>query len=218
MRLLRLPGVYRPQADTWLLARALADAALPRNPRVVDICTGTGALAVTAARAGAAEVTAVDISRRAISTAWLNSRVRGLPVELLRGDFREVLRDRTFDVVLSNPPYVPCADPEPARGLDRAWDAGSDGRSVLDDLCATLPTLLAPNGVALLVHSELSDEQRTLRMLRESGLKASTVARSLTSFGPVMRGRADWLEDAGLIAPGQRVEELVVIRADRIEQ
>lgn len=218
MRLLRLPGVYRPQADTWLLARAVADAALPREPRVLDLCTGTGALAVTAARGGAAEVTAVDVSRRAIASAWLNSRVRGLPVELVRGDFREALGDRTFDVVLSNPPYVPCADPHPARGRDRAWDAGADGRSILDDLCGALPTLLAPNGVALIVHSELCDEQRTLRLLRETGLKASTVARSLTRFGPVLRGRAEWLEEQGLIARGQRFEELVVIRADRIEK
>ena len=44
----RLPRVYRPQADTRLLATALADAVLPRGGRVLDLCTGSGTLAVTA--------------------------------------------------------------------------------------------------------------------------------------------------------------------------
>ncbi|AXK87832.1 MULTISPECIES: HemK2/MTQ2 family protein methyltransferase [Nocardia] len=218
MRLLRAPGVYRPQTDTRLLAEAATAATLPQRPRVLDSCTGTGALAIAAAEAGAESVTAVDLSRRAVATAWLNSRLRGLPIELLRGDFAAVLGERTFDVVLANPPYVPCADPHPARGADRAWDAGHDGRAVLDRLCDHLPRLLAPRGVALIVHSELCGEETSLRRLRDNGLKASTVARHIIPFGPVLRERAAWLESVGLIAPGQRHEELVVIRADRIER
>ena len=124
MRLLRVPGVYRPQTDTWLLARAAADVTWPADARVLDPCTGTGALALTAARAGAAQVAAVDVSRRAILIARVNSWLQGLPIELIRGDFSEVLGDRTFDVVLANPPYVPSAEPMPTRGAARAWDAG----------------------------------------------------------------------------------------------
>jgi release factor glutamine methyltransferase len=213
---MRTRGVYRPQEDTWLLARALAGAPLPPAATVLDVCTGTGALAIAAARAGASAVTAVDISLRAIASAWFNSRIRGIPLELVHGDFVNLVGERTFDVVVSNPPYVPCWTTRTS-GPARAWDAGCDGRAVLDRLCPMLPSLLNPQGMALIVHSELADPEVTLNQLRGSGLKASVVARESVPFGPVMQGRTDWLEANGMIAQGQRHEELVVIRADRIE-
>jgi release factor glutamine methyltransferase len=55
----------------------------------------------------------------------------------------------------------------------------------------------------------------TVRRLRDTGLKASVVARRRVPFGPVLRARAGFLERSGLIEPGQRHEELVVIRGDR---
>jgi release factor glutamine methyltransferase len=210
--------VYRPQEDTWLLSRTMSEAPLPLGASVLDICTGTGALAIAAARAGAKTVTAVDLSSQAIATTWVNSRMRGVPVELIRGDFAMLAGKRTFDVVLSNPPYVPCCNDEiPTAGRRRAWDAGHQGRAVLDRLCPLLPVLLNQRGTALIVHSALCGIDTTLNQLRGCGLKASVVARETIPFGPVMRDRAEWLERAGLIDAGQRHEELVVIRADRIE-
>ncbi|MEU0541272.1 HemK2/MTQ2 family protein methyltransferase [Nocardia sp. NPDC005978] len=213
--LMRTPGVYRPQADTDLLAGALAGAGIPPRSRVLDVCTGTGALAIAAARIPEAAITAVDISRGALTSAWLNSRLRGLDVELVRGDFRSALRGRRFDVVVSNPPYLPCSGQEPPRGAARSWDAGSDGRSAIDSLCRMMPEMLSETGTFLLVHSALCGVDTTLTRLRDTGLKAATVARASVPFGPVLRRRAGWLVDRGLIRPGQNVEELVVIRADR---
>ncbi|WP_083889397.1 HemK2/MTQ2 family protein methyltransferase [Nocardia pneumoniae] len=214
--LFRVPGVYRPQLDTWLLVRALSEAGVPRGAEALDVCTGTGALSVAAARAGAATVTAVDVSRAAAVSAWLNCRVRGIDVEVLRGDFATVLGRRRFDLVVANPPYVPAPEGAAYRGSARAWNAGTRGRAVLDRLCAALPALLKPRGMALIVHSALCDPDETLAQLRENELKAAIVARATVPFGPVLRRRADWLASAGLIEPGQRMEDLVVIRADRI--
>jgi release factor glutamine methyltransferase len=216
--LIRSRGVYRPQEDTWLLSRTMTEASFPPSATVLDVCTGTGALAIAAARAGAQAVTAVDLSARAIATAWVNSRIRGVPVELVHGDFTTLVGKRTFDVVLSNPPYVPCSNDETPAGRRRAWDAGRQGRAVLDRLCPLLPVLLNRGGTALIVHSALCGIDTTLHQLRGTGLKASVVARETIPFGPVMRARVSWLESAGLIGVGQRHEELVVIRADRIEQ
>ncbi|MBH0776979.1 HemK2/MTQ2 family protein methyltransferase [Nocardia bovistercoris] len=215
MRLLCPPGVYRPQADTRLLADAAADAALPARPRVLDPCTGTGALAISAAKHGARSVTAVDVSRRAVAAAWVNSRARRLPIELVHGDFRRSLRGRQFDVVLANPPYVPGGHPWTARGAARAWEAGPDGRTLLDALCAMLPAVLAPDGVALIVQSALCGEDQTLVAIRNAGLKAATVARSTVPFGPVLRARMHLLRSQQLITDDQFTEELLVIRADR---
>lgn len=86
MWLLRSPGVYRPQSDTWLLIQALNDAGIPGGARVLDMCTGTGALAIAAAVVGAGHVTALDISLRATLAARFNARVRGLPVRVERRD------------------------------------------------------------------------------------------------------------------------------------
>jgi release factor glutamine methyltransferase len=87
----------------------------------------------------------------------------------------------------------------------------------VDRICAEAPPLLAPGGVLLLVHSALCGAEITVTALRNRGLKASVIARRREPFGPVMQARATRLEAMGLIWPGQRYEELVVIRADRTE-
>jgi release factor glutamine methyltransferase len=218
MLLLRPPGVYTPQGDTHLLAEALRGAAVPRGARVLEVCTGTGALAIAAARIGAAGVTAIDISARAVLAARFNARLRRLPVRVMRGDLFEPVAGETFDLILANPPYVLGKDERPPRhGRERAWDAGSHGRLVVDRICAEAPPLLAPGGLLLMVHSALCGTQITVDVLRDAELKTSVIARRSEPFGPVMRARAARLEAKGLIQPGQRYEELVVIRGDRTE-
>lgn len=215
MLLLRAPSAYRPQGDTWLLADALA-AEVPSGGaelQVLDLCTGGGAVAVAAARLGVAGVTAVDVSRRAVAAAWLNTRCRGFEVRVHRGDLLGPVAGRRFDVITANPPYVPSAvDRLPTRGAARCWDAGTDGRAVLDRICAEAPPLLHRGGVLLVVFSSLCGEDRTLELLSAAGLDVSVVERSRQPFGPVLSARAPMLESRGFIAPGQRWEELVVVR------
>lgn len=212
---LLLPGVYAPQDDTALLAEVLREEDVPRGARVLDVGTGSGALALEAARRGA-EVTAVDVSRRAVWTARLNAWLSRLPVRIRRGNLFSPVRGRTYDLILTNPPYVPAPDVgRGPRGRSRAWDAGSDGRLLLDRICRDAPALLRPGGLLLIVHSALSGPDRTLELLRASGLKATVVRRRWIDLGPVLRSREDWLRRRGLLAPADEREELVVIRAER---
>ncbi|MDI5964386.1 methyltransferase [Streptomyces sp. SL13] len=214
MSLLKPPGVYAPQHDTYLLGEALL-AEDVTGALVLDVGAGTGALALTAARRGAARVVAVDLSRRAVWATRLNALAAGLPVRACRGDLLAPVRGHRFDLVLANPPYVPAPAAGAPRGAARAWDAGRDGRAVLDRLCAGVPSMLLPGGVVLVVHSELGDPDRTVRLLAAAGLRAGVSRRRAVPFGPVVRERAAWLRSRGLIRPGQDSEELVVIRAER---
>jgi release factor glutamine methyltransferase len=212
-RLLRLPGVYRPQEDTALLASAIGDLAVPAGARALDLCTGTGAQAITLARRGAETVLALDLSRRALASVRLNALTQRLRIRPRRGDLTTALGEGPFDVVVANPPYVP--SPAPTARSTRGWDAGPDGRAVLDPLCEAASTLLRPGGTMLIVQSELSDVDLSVAQLAAQGLRTSVVRRARIPFGPVLSGRTAFLEAAGLIEPGQRMEELVVLRADR---
>ncbi|WP_329500607.1 HemK2/MTQ2 family protein methyltransferase [Kitasatospora herbaricolor] len=215
MWLLKPPGVYRAQDDTDLLISSLAREHLREGSEVLDIGTGTGAVALAAAGTGA-RVTAIDVSRRALATAWVNGALNGRHIHVRHGDLLEPVRGRCFDLIASNPPYVPAAcDTLPARGVARAWDAGPDGRALVDRICLDAPRVLAPGGVLLLVHSSLSGVGASCRALSRAGLRTEVVARRRIPFGPVMSARAGWFEEQGLIAPGVRHEELAVIRGVR---
>ncbi|WP_151484430.1 HemK2/MTQ2 family protein methyltransferase [Streptomyces albicerus] len=210
------PGVYAPQADTFLLARALHREALTEGMDVLDLGTGNGTLAICAARGGA-RVTAVDIAWRAVLTTRLNALRSRQRLTVRRGDLLTPVRGQCFDMVLSNPPYVPTppAQPPGGRGAERAWNAGRDGRAVLDRICADVPRVLRPGGVLLMAQSGLSDTEKTLDRLARSGLRPTISDRTYIPFGPVLRSRLPWLRASGRVAARQDNEELVIIRAER---
>ncbi|MFJ4776109.1 HemK2/MTQ2 family protein methyltransferase [Streptomyces sp. NPDC088762] len=211
--LLALPGVYQPQADTRFLAEALALEEVDHRTDALEIGTGTGALALHAASRGA-RVTAVDVSWRAVVTARLNALHRRLPLNVLHGDFAARTAGRRFDLIVANPPYVPApGDGLPSRGPERAWDAGPDGRDVIDRICASAPAMLRPGGVLLMVHSGMCGAGTTVDLLTGAGLTADVTARTSVPWGPVLRSRRAWLERRGLAAEAEEREELVIIRA-----
>ncbi|MFE2978220.1 HemK2/MTQ2 family protein methyltransferase [Streptomyces sp. NPDC059258] len=211
-RVVRLPGVYRPQTDTLLLALAMRREGIGPGTDLLDLCTGSGALALHAARLGA-RVTAVDISHRAVASARLNTALARLPVTVRRGDLLRALPGRTFDAVVSNPPYVPAPGLSvPRYGPGRSWDAGPDGRVILDRICDDAFAALRPGGLLLLVQSGLSRPEETVGRLSTAGLDVCVTDRVTIPFGPVTRRRAAWLRDRGLLRDRLDREELVVIR------
>jgi release factor glutamine methyltransferase len=218
MRILTLPGVFRPISDTWMLADVLREQTVGPRASVLDVCTGSGALAIVAAQRGARSVTAVDVSRRAVLTARLNARLNGVRVRALRGDLFAPVAGERFDVIVSNPPYVPHPSDElPARGRRRAWEAGRDGRAVLERLIAEAPRHLWPGGTLLVVHSAFCGIEETIAAMTRAGLAAAVVTRHRGPLGPLMRDRAEHLRARGALRPGQAEEEVVVIAGRRDE-
>ncbi|HEU4703742.1 MAG TPA: HemK2/MTQ2 family protein methyltransferase [Conexibacter sp.] len=219
MRIITLPGVFQPHSDARLLAAAMRERGLAVGARVLELFAGSGAVAVAAAREGAREVTVVDVSRRALLTSAINARRSGVRVRARRGDLFAPVAGERFDLILANPPYLPSATGAlPRRGAARAWEGGDDGRALLDRLCDEAPAHLAPGATLLLVQSSICGERATLARLEAAGLHAERVLAERGPLGPLMRERAALLEARGLLAPGQREEELLVLagRAGRV--
>jgi release factor glutamine methyltransferase len=211
VKLLRLPGVHRPVSDTWMLAGAMRREGL-EGKSVADICTGTGALAISAALAGAASVTAVDLTRRAVTCARVNARLNGARVDVRRGDLFGPLAGAKFDVIVSNPPYIPAETDElPRRGATIPLDAGRNGRALLDRICRAAPDHLNPGGAILVVHSSICGTDRTVEDFCRSGLDADVVVQEPGRLGPVMTARAQMMRERGLLGP-EDAEEIVVVR------
>jgi len=218
---LAVDGVYPPQDDSMLLIDTLERTGLAVGRSVLDLCTGSGVVAISAAAMGASSVTAFDICPHAVRCSRTNAADAGVLVEVREGSWTGALDHGPFDVIVSNPPYVPTPSGgdmtwiPPSAGPARAWNAGRDGRAVLDPLCNSAAELLTDGGSLLMVHSALAGVERSLDLLRLSGLDANVVASQSIPFGPVLSARVAWLERTGQIERGCRTEELMVIRADK---
>nr|WP_246580831.1 peptide chain release factor N(5)-glutamine methyltransferase [Deinococcus aestuarii] len=146
--------VPRPETE-WLLHLALEALRSVPTPRVLDVGTGTGALAlgVRAARPDAT-VTATDLSPGALTLARENAALNGVDLTFVEGSLLAGLPG-PFDLIVSNPPYLPegdraDADPEVRHDPELALYAGADGLAVARPLAAQAGATLPPGGVLLL--------------------------------------------------------------------
>lgn len=212
-RFVRFPRLYRPADDTWLLTDAVLDeiANSERTLTVLELCAGTGYIAVSAARAGA-DVTALDINPRAVTNTRFNAFLNRGRVTAAVADVRDLPSLTRFDLIVANPPYVPSAAEDPQTGAALAYNGGADGRALIDPVCERAADLLTPGGSLLLVQSEVNDVDRTCDLLRRTGVVPSVVTQRSIPFGPLMSARSAILESRGLIGSGQCTERISVIR------
>jgi release factor glutamine methyltransferase len=151
------PGVLIPRPETELLVE-LALERLPPRGRVLDMGTGSGAIAVAIAHARPdAQVTALDVSADALAIARRNAELNGTDVRFLHSDWFTAIDGETFDLIVSNPPYIAAGDRHLCEGDLRFEPAGAltdhaDGLSALRTIVAGAPAHLAPGAWLLMEH------------------------------------------------------------------
>ena len=186
--------VPRPETEV-LVDRCLALMAESAEPSIVDIGTGTGAIALAlAARLPGAIVTAIDVSPGALALAAENAALNGLAerMELLGGDLFAPVAGRRFDLVASNPPYVAAgnsvdpevADFEPALAVY----ADDGGRAIHERLAAGAQSALQPGGHLVV---EVAEGQAPWLAERLAGLgyAAISVTRDLRGIERVVEAQ-----------------------------
>ena len=152
------PDTLVPRPDTETLVDWALEILqpLPGEPAVVDLGTGSGAIALAIKhRHPAAAVQAVELSAAALVVAQDNARRLGLALRFHQGDWWQPLAGQRFDLIVSNPPYIAGSDPHlPALRFEplEALTPGGDGMKALLTLIDGAPDHLCPGGWLLLEH------------------------------------------------------------------
>lgn len=183
-----------PRPETELLVE-LALREIPRKAawQILDLGTGSGAIAVAlAGERLLCEITAVDNSEGALAIARENARQLALGnIRFLHGSWSEPVLDRTFDVIVSNPPYVRAGDEALAKLRYEPVDAlvsGQDGLDAIRALAVECVEILADNGILLIEHgADQADDVATL--LSASGWTGITNHRDFSGHPRVTVAR-----------------------------
>lgn len=160
--------------------------------KVLDMCTGSGCIAVSVKHfCKETEVTAVDISNKALEIAKQNAKKSGAEIELLESDMFAALEGRKFDIILSNPPYVTEAEyealmpevkeNEPASALK----AGSDGLDFYKIIAECAPTYLHDEG-SILLEIGCGQAEAVSKLLEENGFSDIEVIKDLAGLDRVV--------------------------------
>ena len=167
-------NVYVPAEDSYLLADNLL---VKEDMNVLEIGTGSGIVAMYASRLSH-NITVTDINFDACELARKNFMANNIEgVEILFGNLFEVVKNRKFDIILFNTPYLPTENDDVIEdNLNYAFDGGLNGRKVIDLFLNEVKNHLNDGGIVQMIQSSLSDIEKTLNILDEQGFIAEIAA------------------------------------------
>lgn len=195
------PAVLIPRPETELLVE-LALERLPQDGRLLDLGTGSGAIAVAIAHQRPdADVTALDASEEALAIARDNAVNNGTKVRLLHSDWYAALDAERFDIIVSNPPYIEKNDPHLVQGDLRFEPANAltdhaDGLSALRAIIAGASSHLAEEGWLLMEHG-YDQAEAVRKLLNSQGFMQVQSWRDLADIERVSGGRRARISHSG---------------------
>lgn len=189
------PAVLIPRPETELLVELALHAIQAGARRVLDLGTGTGAIAVSIAKhAPGAQVEAIEVVPAALALAQRNATLHGVAVRVRHGDWFSALHaQECFDLIVANPPYVAQADPHLREGDVRfeprvALVSGEDGLDAIRTIAAGAAPHLAEHGTLLVEHG-YDQGPRVREIFAAAGLHGVKTTRDLASIERVTGAR-----------------------------
>ena len=190
------PAVLIPRPETELLAEwALEELRDRPDAAVLDLCCGSGCLGITLRlEAPESRVTCADISHEALTVTRWNAEKLAAEIAVCRGDLWQAVGDARFDVIVSNPPYIPTADcaalqEEVLREPALALDGGADGLDIYRRIADGAVNHLTPGG-ALLLELGIGEADAVTALLKRAGMTDLTVRRDLEGIERMLLARA----------------------------
>lgn len=168
-------NVYIPAEDSYLLADNLE---IKQGQSVLEIGTGSGIVAMYASKL-TDNITVTDINFDACELARKNFEDNGIEnIEILFGNLFEPVKNRKFDVILFNTPYLPTEEDEVLDDtINYAFDGGLNGRKVIDLFLNEVGNHLNDNGIVQIIQSSLSGNEETLEKLDQLGFVSEIAAK-----------------------------------------
>lgn len=185
------PDALIPRYDTEILCEEALRRA-DKSMRILDLCTGTGAIALTIKRHADCQVFASDISEKALALAQKNAQKNALTVDFRLGDLLAPFENDIFDMIVSNPPYISAADmltlsPEVLNEPHLALHGGEDGLVFYRRIVADAPAHLTPGGWLLF---EIGcDQGQAVAQLMEKDFTGVQVIKDLGHLDRVVLGK-----------------------------
>lgn len=188
--------VLTPRMETELLVEQVLNAQKNfKKPTILDIGTGSGAIAIAVAKNCDAQVTAVDVSKSALAVAQSNAKKNDAKIEFLHSNlFDNLKRKRKFDIIVSNPPYIPSKDiahlDKNVRECDPllALDGGEDGLDFYREISSQAKNRLNSNGM---IFYEVGKGQAPAvrKILKENGFEDIKTIKDYNKIERIVCGK-----------------------------
>lgn len=167
-------NVLIPQPDTEVLVEEVINIAKDnKSPKILDLCTGSGAIAISIKKnIPDAKITATDISRKALKVAKINKEKNNTEIELIKSNMFKKIKD-TFDIIVSNPPYIKTKviktlDKEVQNEPHIALDGGQDGLKFYKIIINQAHEYLKENGF-LCLEIGYDQKEEVINLIKENG-------------------------------------------------
>ncbi len=186
------PGVLIPRFDTECVAEYALQLALPGD-EVLDMCCGSGCIGVTMMLEKDVQVTCADISEEALELTQLNAKMNGIDgLKVLKVDLFKDFPRGPFDLIVSNPPYIPTADiadlsPEVRREPVSALDGGADGLDFYRRIIPEGRSVLTSSG-RMVLECGIGQCDEVAGIMQAYGFDSVSVKTDLSGIGRAVAG------------------------------
>lgn len=185
--------IPRPETET-LIDFILSTFTNSKKLKLLDMGTGSGAIAITIAREKPEwEIFASDISKQALQLAAQNSKKHQTSVQLIHSDWFDNIPGKDFDIIVSNPPYIEADDPHLQQGDVRfepatALVAGKTGMDDIKKLCLHAKRFLAEDGYLVIEHG-YNQKQQVFNCFANNGFKQIEQKKDLSGHTRITAGK-----------------------------